>query len=108
MSENSDTKLTSVKYYVLKDENAREFFEEWKFKTVALIRHKGWYNSIEEGVDMTPPGITADEEERNEYDELKKKNDSAYDQIIMGCSGVPLGIAKRAKGIASTALALAT
>ena len=31
----------SIKYYALKNENARTFYDEWKLKTMAIIRKNG-------------------------------------------------------------------
>ena len=46
--DNDDSKLSSVKYYVLKDENAATFYDEWKFKTMAIIRKKGWGGHLDD------------------------------------------------------------
>ena len=40
----------------------------------------------------------------DETKERFKKNAEAYDQILMGCSGVPLGLVRRAQGNARKAL----
>ena len=35
-----DSKLSSVKYYVLKNDNAEEFYDAWRLKTLAIIRKR--------------------------------------------------------------------
>ena len=101
--EEDDTKLSSVKYYVLNNENAKDFYEEWRFKTEAIIRKKGWAAALTATSIPTDKDI-ADAATSDKQKILHKQNGEAYDQILMGCSGVPLGLVKRAKGIAKDAL----
>jgi hypothetical protein len=89
----------------LNDENARSFYDEWKFKTLALIRKKGW-GLVLDDASLTIPTVaevTADSATASQK-KLYKQNAEAYDQILMGCSGVPLGLVKRAKGSARQAI----
>ena len=103
--EDKDTRLSSVKYYVLNDKNAGTFYDEWKFKTLAIIRKKGWGSLFEDRKPKVPTktevntaGATAKDKE------LYKANLKAYDQILMGCSGISLGLVKRANGSATEAM----
>ena len=101
--EDDESKITSVRYYILKDDNAEEFYDEWKFKTLAIIRKKGWNAPFESGREIP------ESEEEATTEELKRNytaNAEAYDQILMGCSGVALGLVRRAKGSARTAIKL--
>ena len=41
-NKDANMKLTSVKYYILNNENARTFYNKWKFKTMAIIWKQGW------------------------------------------------------------------
>ena len=43
-------KLVTVKYYVLNNKNAYQFFDEWQFKTKAIIRKKGWSKALKSNV----------------------------------------------------------
>ena len=103
-SEEDSKYVSSVKYYALNDSNAREFYDEWRFKTMAIIRKKGC---------SAPFNLTAviptDEElaatsVTDVQKEMAKANQEAYDQILMGCSGIPLGLVRRANGNARDAL----
>ena len=103
--DNDDKKLTSVKYYVLKDDNASKFYDEWRLKTLAIIRKKGWADHLEDAPNRIPSRTEATSS--NATNEIKKTyqdNVEAYDQILMGCSGVPLGLVRRANGSARVAL----
>jgi hypothetical protein len=89
--------IASIRYYRLTDENAKTFYDEWRLKTMAIIRKKGWFRPFEhpdEEIPTTTPASTASDEVK----ELFKSNEEAYDQVLMGCSGVPLGIVRRARG----------
>lgn len=89
--------ITSVRYYRLSDNNARSFYDEWRFKTLAIIRKKGWdrpFRFPNEDIPESVPGSSATAEEVEMY----KANEEAYDQVLMGCSGVPLGLVRRARG----------
>lgn len=82
--------ISSIRYYRLTDENAKTFYDEWRLKTMAIIRKKGWYRPFEhpeEEIPTSTPGADATDEQK----ELFKSNEEAYDQVLMGCSGVPLG-----------------
>ena len=96
--------VTSVKYYVLNDSNARDFYDEWKFKTMAIIRKKGWSAPFSAGAIIPTDEEVAKAEATAEQKELWKANQEAYDQLLMGCSGIPLGLVRRAHGSASQAL----
>jgi hypothetical protein len=96
MAEKDDeAKLASVKYYQLNDGNAHSFYDEWLFKTMAIIRKKGWGDVFDLDQDKA---ISSDDET------LIKHNAECYDQILMGCSGIPLGLVRRAKGDAREAV----
>lgn len=89
--------IASIRYYRLTDENAKTFYDEWRLKTMAIIRKKGWSRPFEhpdEDIPTTTPASTASEAQK----EMFKSNEEAYDQVLMGCSGVPLGIVRRAGG----------
>ena len=92
--------LSSVRYYSLTDENVRKFYDEWKFKTMAIIRKKGWISPFTLASTATIP--TEDEASAAGATEATKKvykaNMEAYDQVLMGCSGIPLGLVQRADG----------
>jgi len=100
MSNEADntTSITSVRYYRLSDENARTFYDEWRFKTLAIIRKKGWdrpFRFPEEEI----PGNTPAATDGADAIEMYKANEEAYDQVLMGCSGVvPLGLVRQAHG----------
>jgi hypothetical protein len=101
--------ISSVKYYSLTDENVRKFYDEWRFKTMAIIRKKGWESPF--AYDKTLPIPTRDEVEVDatataKEKEIYKSNLEAYDQVLMGCSGIPLGIVQRAKGDVRVAIEL--
>ena len=100
MSEEEEpNKLSSVKYYVLNDENASKFFDEWKLKTMALIKKKGWSAPFDSPTTEIPSAEQANAENSTEEQRsMFKANNEAYDQILMGCSGIPLGLVRRAKG----------
>jgi hypothetical protein len=105
MSGEEGNTMTTVRFYALNDENARSFYDEWKFKTLALIRKKGW-GLVLDDASLTIPTVaevTADSATASQK-KLYKQNAEAYDQILMGCSGVPLGLVKRAKGSARQAI----
>jgi hypothetical protein len=105
MSGEEGNTMATVRYYSLNDDNAHSFYDEWKFKTLALIRKKGW-GLIFDDASVTIP--TAAEVSLDSATQAQKKvyklNVEAYDQILMGCSGVPLGLVKRAKGNARDAI----
>ena len=93
--ENADSKLTSVKYYVLNDDNADEFYDEWRLKTIAIIRKKGWGSHLEDQAIVIPTQAQATSATATEgVKKVYKDNAEAYDQILMGGSGVPLGVAQ--------------
>eukprot|EP00980_Cylindrotheca_fusiformis_P009276 scaffold2027_cov100-Cylindrotheca_fusiformis.AAC.1 len=85
---------------------------------MAIIRKKGWYKAFNEDVveAIEDDDSSAEEEKENEgeaaaaaakaqrKEEFEKANVEAYDQILMGCSGIPLGLVKRAKGNAIEAI----
>ena len=103
--DNDETKLSSMKYYVLNGENASKFYDEWWLKTMAIIRKKGWGAHIEDPTMTIPLQAqatlsSATKEDKKTYQD----NSEAYDQILMGCSGVPLGLVRRAGGNSRTAL----
>ena len=106
MSEEVDpNKIASVKYYALTNENARSFFDEWYLKTMAIINKKGWSAPFDDPTAEIPSAADvarADATEKSKS--LYKANNEAYDQILMGCSGIPLGLVKRAKGNARKAM----
>jgi len=94
--------IASVRYYRLSDDNARSFYDEWHFKTMAIIRKKGWdrpFRFPDEEIPESAPDATADAA----VVEMYKANEEAYDQVLMGCSGVPLGLVRRAHGNVRTA-----
>ena len=100
-----ETKLTSVKYYVLNDENASKFYDEWRLKTMAIIRKKGWSTHIEDPTVTIPSQAQATSSSATKEDKKTyQDNSEAYDQILMGCSGVPLGLVRRAGGNSRIAL----
>jgi hypothetical protein len=96
----NENSISSVRYYALTDENVRTFYDDWKFKTLALIRKKGHYapflipatERIPTDVEVIAPGATAEQKA------LHKANMEAHDQVLMGCTGIPLGLVKRANG----------
>jgi gag-polypeptide of LTR copia-type len=100
------TKVGSVKYYQLNNSNAGTFYDELRLKTMAIIRKKGWLGPFKAGAtiptddEVEATGATAEEKR------LHKENAEAYDQILMGCSGIPLGLVRRAKGDAREAMRL--
>lgn len=98
--EDTSYKLSSVKYYQLNNENAYEFYDEWWFKTFAIIRKRGWDAIFEvDPSTSTPTKAQAEEASATEaIKELYKSNNESYDQVLMGCSGTPLGLVQRAKG----------
>ena len=105
MSGRGDNLLSSVKFYALNNGNVHDFYDKWKFKTLVLIHKKGW-GEIFEGKAMKIP-TEAEASASDASDETKerlKKNAEAYNQILMGCSGVPLGLVKQAQGDARKAL----
>ncbi len=72
---------------------------------------EGWYRPFEhpeEHIPLTTP--SADEsdlvKEMFKVKEIFKANEEAYDQVLMGCIGVPLGIVRRAKGNVRLAIEL--
>ena len=73
--------ISSVKYYSLTDDNVRKFYDEWRFKTMAIIRKKGWESPFAYDKDLPIPtkdeadSSTATEEEK----EIHKSNMEAYD-----------------------------
>eukprot|EP00980_Cylindrotheca_fusiformis_P008822 scaffold1883_cov79-Cylindrotheca_fusiformis.AAC.1 len=86
---------------------------------MAIIRKKGWYKAFNEDVvEAIEDDDSSEEEKENEgeaaaaaaaakaqrKEEFEKANVEAYDQILMGCSGIPLGLVKRAKGNAIEAI----
>jgi hypothetical protein len=105
MTDETTNGLSSVKYYQLKDSNAGDFYDEWRFKTMAIIRKKGWSTPFDDPNVVIPTRsrigeATATDEEKS----LFKANAEAYDQILMGCSGVPMGLVRRANGDARNAI----
>ena len=103
--DNNDKKLTSVKYYVLKDDNASKFYDKWCLKTLAIIRKKGWADHLEDALIRIRSRTEATSS--NATDKIKKTyqdNVEAYDQMLMGCSGVPLGLVRQANGSTRVAL----
>jgi hypothetical protein len=95
--------ISSVKYYSLTDDNVRKFYDEWRFKTMAIIRKKGWESpfSFDESLPIPPKTETEAVQK-----EIYKSNLEAYDQVLMGCSGIPLGLVQRAKGDVRVAMDL--
>jgi len=88
------TSIASVRYYRLSEENARTFYGEWRFKTLAIIRKKGWdrpFRFPEEEIPEIPPAATDGADAIETY----KANKEDYDQVLMGCSGVALGLVVR-------------
>ena len=96
--ETDDTKLTSVKYYRLNDENAYTFYEEWRFKTMAILRKKGWSGQFEKPTVIPTATEASATNATAETKKIFSDNAEAYDQILMGCSGIALGLVKRAQG----------
>ena len=68
--DNDDKKLTSVKYYVLKDDNASKFYDEWRLKTLAIIRKKGWADHLEDA--SISVLLRTEATSSNATDEIKK------------------------------------
>ena len=103
--ESTNGAITSIKYYSLTDANVRKFYLEWRFKTMAIIRKKGWSKPFDEPTEAIPTrdqvtATTATDEMKSMY----QANIDAYDQIVMGCSGIPLGLVMRADGNARLAI----
>ncbi len=87
------------------DENSRTFYDEWRLKTMAIMRKKGWYRPFEhpeEHIPLTTPSADASDLVK----EMFKANAEAYDQVLMGYSGVPREIVRRAKGNVRLAIEL--
>ncbi len=105
MSEDLENILTSVKFYELSNANVHGFCDEWKFKTLALIRKQGWGVIFEDASVVIPTEAEAMAEEASEaVKALYKKSLEPCDQILMGCSGVPLGLVKKGQGNARKAI----
>ena len=89
--------ITLIWFYLLNDENARKFYVEFWFKTLTIIKMKGW-NRPFEFLGETIPVIAPSESALAEEKELYKSNQEGYNQLVMNCSGTPLVIVQRAKG----------
>ena len=103
--EESSGAIASIKYYALTDANVRKFYLEWRFKTMAIIRKKGWSKPFDEPNEAIPTreqAMAADATE--EMKSMYQANIDAYDQIVMGCSVIPLGLVMRADGNARLAI----
>jgi hypothetical protein len=100
--------ISSVKYYSLTDENVRKFYDEWRFKTMAFIRKKGWESPFAYPKTSSIPAKAQAEADSatDEVKEVYKSNLEAYDQVLMGCGGIPLGLVQRAKGDVRVAMEL--
>jgi hypothetical protein len=83
-----------VKYYALTDDNVRKFYDEWRFKTMAIIRKKGWNGpfAISSGTALPTEAAASATGATDKVKALYKANMEAYDQVLMGCSGIPLGL----------------
>jgi hypothetical protein len=92
--------ISSVKYYSLTDDNVRKFYDEWRFKTMAIIRKRGWNSplALAEGEAIPTEDEASATDATEEIKKLYKSNMEAYDQVLMGCSGIPLGLVQRADG----------
>ena len=75
--------VASVKYYVLKDSNARDFYDEWKFKTMVIIRKKGWSAPFNLKTPIPTDDNLAKPEGTEEQKEMGRANQEAYDQLLM-------------------------
>lgn len=72
---------------------------------MAIIRKKGWnrpFEFPEEAIPLSTPPDSANDATKAMF----KANEEAYDQVLMGCSGVPLGIVRRAQGDVRLAIEL--
>jgi hypothetical protein len=103
--EENPNAISSIRYYSLNDDNARTFYDEFRFKTLTIIKMKGWSRPFEYPLEVIPesaPATSATEEAKVMY----KANYEGYNQLVMSCSGVPLGIVQRAKGNVRDAITL--
>ena len=73
--EEDNTKLSSVKYYILNNENVDDFYNEWRFKTMAIIRKKGWGKVLEAGVMIPTDEILCIQYQHNDISTTELKND---------------------------------
>lgn len=81
MSGDNENLLSSVKFYALNDGNVHEFYDEWKFKTLALIRKKGWGVIFEDTSVAIPTEAEATAADAtDEVKALYKANSEAYVQ----------------------------
>ena len=64
---------------------------------MAIIRKKGWDRPFRFPTEEIPASVPGTDEPA-EAMEMYKANEEAYDQVLMGCSGVPLGLVRRAHG----------
>ncbi len=72
---------------------------------MGIIRKKGWYRLFEHPEEHIPlTTLSADASDL--VKDMFKANEEAYNQVLMGCSGVPLGIVRRAKGNVRPAIEL--
>ena len=70
--------VTSIRFYRLTDENARTFYDEWRLKTMAIIRKRGWYRPFEypqETISLSTPSADTSDAVK----EMFKANEEAYD-----------------------------
>ncbi len=75
--------ISSVKYYSLTDDNVRKFYDEWRFKTMAIIRKKGWESPF--AYDKTLPIPTRDEVEVDATANAKEKDVSIDESNYFVC-----------------------
>jgi Reverse transcriptase (RNA-dependent DNA polymerase)/gag-polypeptide of LTR copia-type/Zinc knuckle len=102
MTSKTDTmreSTSSIKYYQLNDENVEGYYDDWRYKTMLLIGTKGWSSPFDKPNEIVPS--TADVEKETATEAMKKmfkENRESHNLIAMSCSGIPLGLVRRAKG----------
>ncbi|MFM8622139.1 MAG: reverse transcriptase domain-containing protein, partial [Holophagaceae bacterium] len=98
--------ISSVRYYQLDDSNVETFFDDWRTKTLMLAEIKGFGSPFTDKDVAIPSQLEAEKSDASEaVKKMYKANKEANNLLVMSCSGIPLGLVRRAKGDAREALA---
>ena len=98
-------KLTTLRYYPLDDKIADKSYDDWKYKTMSYFKKRGWFVPFDDPDVVIPSKSEAtDPDATEEVKLLYKSNLEIYDQLVIACSGIPLGLIKRADGDAREAI----
>ncbi|GAX17144.1 hypothetical protein FisN_UnNu082, partial [Fistulifera solaris] len=103
MSDEGD-KIATLRYYPLNDKIADTGYDGWRYKTMAYFKKRGWADVIENVMVKIPTKEEMEAEKVSKENKLLfKHNQEVFEQLVIACEEVPLGLVMRADGDARLA-----